>query len=141
MTADHQIRTRIFMVAFARSLLIGCATLLLAAPLAQAGSSAQERATATPRLGFYNCYSKGYPIVYQGSVQLRGAGRYGWGYLDTANRRLKSPRSGSYRASGNRITWSGGPLTQLYGVVKTSSKFEVWARGEKFASYWCYFKF
>jgi hypothetical protein len=58
------------MAAFVRSLPIGCATLLLAAPLAQAGSSAQERANATPRLGFYNCCSKGYPIVYQGSVQL-----------------------------------------------------------------------
>ena len=63
------------------------------------------------------------------------------GYLDTANRTLKSPRSGSYRVSATRITWSGGPLAQLYGVVKTSAKFEVWAKGEKFSSYWCYFKF
>jgi hypothetical protein len=129
------------MAALVRSLLIGCATLLLAAPVAQAAASAQERASATPRLGFYNCYSKGYPIVYQGSVQLRAGGRYGWGYLDTANRRLKSPRSGSYKASGTRITWSGGPLAQLYGVTKTSAKFEVWANGERFSSYTCYFKF
>jgi hypothetical protein len=129
------------MSTFVRMFLVCCGALLLAAPLAQAGSSAADRAAATPSLGFYNCYSKGYPIVYQGSVQLRAGGRYGWGYLDTANRRLKSARSGSYRASGNRITWSGGPLAQVYGVVKTSSKFEVWARGERFASHWCYFKF
>ena len=129
------------MSAFVRFFPLCCAVLLLAAPLAHARSSEQERAGAAPRLGFYNCYSKGYPIVYQGSVQLRAGGRYGWGYLDTANRRLKSPRSGSYKASGTRITWSGGPLAQLYGVVKTSAKFEVWAKGEKFSSYWCYFKF
>jgi hypothetical protein len=129
------------MSTFLRISLICCAALLLSAPLAQARSTAPQSATAALRLGFYNCYSKGYPIVYEGSVQLRAGGRYGWGYLDTANRRLKSPRSGSYRVSGNRITWSGGPLAQLYGVVKTSSKFEVWAKGEKFSSYWCYFKF
>jgi hypothetical protein len=126
---------------FVRLTLIYCAALLLCAPLAQARSSEQGLATAAPRLGFYNCYSKGYPIVYQGSVQLRAGGRYGWGYLDTANRRLKSPRSGSYRISGNRLTWSGGPLAQLYGVVKTSAKFELWTRGEKYAGHWCYFKF
>jgi hypothetical protein len=129
------------MSAFVRLALISGAVLLLWAPLAQARSNEQGRAFASPRLGFYNCYSKGYPIVYQGSVQFRAGGRYGWGYLDTANRRLKSPRSGSYRVSGTRITWSGGPLAQLYGVVKTSAKFEVWAKGEKFASHWCYFKF
>lgn len=129
------------MSTFFRISLICCAALLLSAPLAQARSTVQKSATAAPRLGFYNCYSKGYPIVYQGSVQLRAGGRYWWGYLDTANRRLKSPRPGSYRISGNRMTWSGGPLAQLYGVVKTPSKFEVWAKGEKFSSYWCYFKF
>jgi hypothetical protein len=123
------------MSAFIRLVLICCTAFLLSAPLAQAGSN------ATPRLGFYNCYSKGYPIVYQGSVQLRAGGRYAWGYLDTANRRLKSSRSGSYRVSGNRITWSGGPLAQVFGVPKTAAKFEVWAKGGKFASYWCYFKF
>jgi hypothetical protein len=131
----------VFMSSFARTLLIGCAALLLASPLAHASQATSERAAASPRLGFYNCYSKGYPIVYQGSVQLRAGGRYAWGYLDTANRRLKSGRSGSYRVSGTRITWSGGPLAQLYGVVKTGAKFEVWARGEQFPSYWCYFKF
>jgi hypothetical protein len=129
------------MSTFVRLFVTGCAALLLSAPLGQAKSNAQESTAAAPRLGFYNCYSKGYPMVYQGSVQLRAGGRYGWGYLDTANRRLKSARSGSYRVSGTRITWSGGPLAQLYGVPKTSSKFEVWASGGKFASYWCYFKF
>jgi hypothetical protein len=123
------------MSAFIRLVLICCTAFLLSVPLAQASSN------ATPRLGFYNCYSKGYPIVYQGSVQLRAGGRYAWGYLDTANRRLKSSRSGSYRVSGNRITWSGGPLAQVFGVPKTAAKFEVWAKGGKFASYWCYFKF
>jgi hypothetical protein len=118
-----------------------CTALLLSAPLAQARSNEREAASATPRLGFYNCYSKGYPIVYQGSVQLGAGGRYAWGYLDTANRRLKSARSGSYRVSGNRITWSGGPLGQLYGVPKTSGKFEVWTKGGRFSSYWCYFKY
>jgi hypothetical protein len=126
---------------FICTVLMSCAALLLAAPVAQARDVSQEVASASPRLGFYNCYSKGYPIVYQGSVQLRAGGRYAWGYLDTANRRLKSSRTGSYRVSGTRITWSGGPLAQLYGVVKTGAKFEVWARGEQFASYWCYFKF
>jgi hypothetical protein len=126
---------------FTRTVLICCTTLLLAAPVAYAGDMAAERATAAPRLGFYNCYSRGYPIVYQGSVQLRAGGRYAWGYLDTANRRLKSSRSGSYKVSGSRITWSGGTLAKLYGVVKTGAKFEVWAKGEKFAGYTCYFKF
>ena len=124
-----------------RLLLICCVALLVSAPLAEARPNKQGRAAATPRLGFYNCFSKGYPMVYQGSVQLRAGGRYGWGYLDTANRRLKSPRSGSYRVSGTRITWSGGPLAQLYGVVKASNKFELWANGERFAGHWCYFKF
>jgi hypothetical protein len=126
---------------FRRTILTCCAAALLAAPLAQAGETAQGRAAAAPRLGIYNCYSKGYPMVYQGSVQLRAAGRYAWGYLDTQTRRLKSARAGSYRASGTRITWSGGPLGQLYGVVKTGAKFELWARGEKYAAHWCYFKF
>jgi hypothetical protein len=129
------------MFVLVRVSLVCCAALLLSAPLAQAHLNEQRRAVAGPALGFYNCYSKGYPIVYQGSVQLRAGGRYGWGYIDTANRRLKSPRSGSYRVLGTRITWSGGPLAQLYGVVKASNKFEVWAKGEKFASHWCYFKF
>ena len=122
------------MSTLARITALGAFALLLAAP-AGAGTA------AAPKLGFYNCYSRGYPIVYQGTVQLRPGGGYSWGYLDTANRRLKSPRSGSYRAQGNRITWSGGPLAKLYGVVKSPAKFEVWVNGEKFASYTCYFKF
>jgi hypothetical protein len=56
------------MAAFVRSFANRMSDFAAAAPLAQAGSSAQERANATPRLGFYNCYSKGYPIVYHGSV-------------------------------------------------------------------------
>jgi hypothetical protein len=72
---------------------------------------------------------------------LLGGGRYGWGYLNTKARKLKSPRWGSYRVAGSRITWSGGSLAKLYGVVKTAGKFEVWAKGEKFSSYTCYFKF
>jgi hypothetical protein len=83
-----------------RIVVTSCADLLLAAPLAEAGAATSEGAAATPRLGFYNCYSKGYPIIYQGSVQLRAGGRYGWGYLDTANRTLKSPRSGRTRPRG-----------------------------------------
>jgi hypothetical protein len=74
-------------------------------------------------------------------LRLQAQLERGWGYLDFANRRLKSSRSGSYRTSVTRITWAGGPLAQLYGVVTAASKFEVWASGEQLASYTCYFKF
>ena len=114
---------------------------VLAAPVAEARTAGEQRTAAALQLGFYNCYSRGYPIVYQGTAQLGSGGRYGWGYLDTANRRLKSPGWGTYRASGSKVTWAGGPLAKLYGVVKAPSKFEVWVSGEKFASYTCYFKF
>jgi hypothetical protein len=66
------------MLAFLRISLVSCAALLLSAPLAHARSTVQKSAAAAARLGLYNCYSKGYPIVYEGSVQLRAGGRYGW---------------------------------------------------------------
>jgi hypothetical protein len=117
-----------------RFTLVGAVALVLAAPLAEARPTALQ-------LGFYNCFSKSYPITYQGTVQLQPAGRYGWGYLNTAARTLKNGRSGAYRVSGTRITWSGGPLGQLYGVVVAPTKFQIWAPGEKWSSYTCYFKF
>ena len=79
---------------------------VLAAPVAEARTAGEQRTAAALQLGFYNCYSRGYPIVYQGTAQLGSGGRYGWGYLDTANRRLKSPGWGTYRASGSKVTWA-----------------------------------
>ena len=53
------------------------------------------------------------------------------------------PNPGSYSVAGTRITSSGGPMAKLYAVTSTSTstKFAVWANGERFYSYYCYGKF
>ena len=118
-----------------------CAALLFAVSLGQAG--APEAATgAAPRVGFYNCYARTYPITYIASIQLRQGGRYLHGFADSSNLRFKrTDGSGSYRVSGARITFVGGPMGRLYGVTSTSTKFAVWASGAKYYSYYCYGKF
>lgn len=121
-----------------------CAALLFAVPLGQARPAASEVTSAAPRLGFYNCYARTYPITYIASIQLRAGGRYAQGFADSSNRRFKSTiGSGAYRVAGTRITFSGGPLGKraLYGVTSTSTKFAVWAQGAKYYSYYCYGKF
>ena len=119
-----------------------CAALLFAVPLGQARPAASGATSAAPRVGFYNCYARTYPITYIASIQLRQGGRYSHGFADSSSRRFKSTTgSGSYKVAGTRITWTGGPLGKLYGVTSTSTKFAVWAQGAKYYSYYCYGKF
>jgi hypothetical protein len=124
---------------FARLTLVCCAALLLAVPLAQARSAGQEGATVAPRLGFYNCQAR--TFMYWGSIQLRAGGRYVYGLSDASNRRFRTIfGSGTYRVSGTRITFRGGPMGRLYGVTSTANRFSLWAGGGRVYSYYCYRK-
>jgi hypothetical protein len=125
-----------------RFILVACGALILAAPVGQARPAAATAATAAPRVGFYNCYARTYPITYIVSIQLRQGGRYSHGFADRTSRKFKSiVGSGTYRVAGTRITFAGGPMRKLYGVTATSAKFAVWASGQKVYSYYCYGKF
>jgi hypothetical protein len=88
-------------------------------------------AAAALSLGFYDCYAQGFARTtksYRGSVQLKGGSRYTQG-VKRKGRTLVNPRPGSYRAWGTRITWTSGGLSKLYGVVRSTSKFELRAKG------------
>jgi hypothetical protein len=109
----------------------------LAAPLAPAAAAA-----ATPTLGVYDCYSKGAARTaasYRGSVQLKAKNRYAQS-IKRKGRTLIKARAGSYRAWGSRITWTSGRLAQLYGVVKTAARFELYAKGATTKGSTCYRK-
>ena len=105
----------------------------LAAPLAMAA------AAGTPSLGFYDCYAGAVrsPKSYRGSVQLKGSNRYAQG-VKRKGRALVSPRSGSYRAWGTRITWTSGRLAKQYGVVRNASRFDLRAKGATTKGSTCY---
>lgn len=125
-----------------RFILVGCAALFFATPLGQAYPAAATTTTAAPRVGFYNCYARTYPIKYIASVELRPGGRYAHGFADSSRMSFKkTDGAGSYRVSGNRITFAGGPMGKLYGVTATSAKFAVWASGAKYYTYYCFGKF
>ena len=98
--------------------------------------------TSGVQTGLYTCYSYQNSIgntTYQGSVQLRGGGRYAWAYaLDGRN--LVNPSEGSYSAGGGRITFTSGEYKALYGVPKSASRFDVWKEGEQIKSWTCYLK-
>lgn len=62
--------------------------------------------------------------------------RYEWA-LNRKKRVLVAPKKGSYTSSGARITWSG-PLGKVYGIIKTRTRIDLFAPGEKFAGSSCY---
>jgi hypothetical protein len=111
--------------------LIGCVALLGATPAA---------APAKVKRGLYDCYSFSLSLgitTYQGSVVLKTKGRYAQA-AGRNGRKLENPRSGKYSQGGTRINFKSGPWSDLYGVEKAATKFDVWAKGAQVKSWTCY---
>jgi hypothetical protein len=118
------------------SLICALAIVLSVAPAAQATSAAQ-----LPR-GFYDCYSwdaAAGNTIYRGSLQVVNSSRYSWG-PNRKGRTIVSGRSGSYSTPGQQINFSG-VLGDLYGIVKPGKRIVMFAKGEKYAAWTCYYKF
>jgi hypothetical protein len=114
-----------------RLVLIVCAALLLVTP---------SQASAKVKRGLYDCYSFSLSLgntTYQGSVVLKAGGRYSHA-AGRNGRSLIKPRNGKYGQGGSRITFKSGPWSDLYGVQKATTKFDVWAKGEQVKSWTCY---
>jgi hypothetical protein len=117
------------------SLISALALVLLAAPTAQATPAAQLTR------GFYDCYSwdaAAGNTTYRGSLQVVSSSRYSWG-PNRKGRTIVSGRSGSY-AAGQQINFTG-VLSKLYGIVKPGNRIVMFAKGEKYAAWTCYYKF
>jgi hypothetical protein len=121
-------------------LLAVVATLALA-QVAQAASSAEAAGgSAAVKRGLYDCYSFSLSLgitTYQGSVVLKAGGRYSHA-AGRDGRKLINPRNGRYGQAGKRINFKSGPLSDLYGIEKAATKFDVWAKSERVKSWTCY---
>jgi hypothetical protein len=100
-----------------------------------------QAASARVSMGLYTCFN--YQFTYTGAITLSANGRYGFAYGTRGGIRpiaLVNPKYGGYRASGARITFSGGPLASFYAVPKTTTKFALWLKGAKYPYSWCNWK-
>jgi hypothetical protein len=53
-------------------------------------------------------------------------------------RTLVKPKSGTYRASGSRLTFTSGILASFYGVKKDAGKFVMHIKETRELFTWCY---